>query len=905
MRQTVASWGQQQILRVALSGALALPFASSSSALAQGGGGEAIDVRSGFTRVLVAKETLRPQAEDVTVTWKGAPQRVREILGGPDSSIEVGVAIDRSVSMQKSLESMKGALAEFVRSELSTADRVFVVSFGDHVEFVAEGLEASLGAIATMSSDYRPGDRPTRFFDGVERALSHFGNSAARAVLLVASDGCDSLQQPQAGQRLLRRAAAQAIPIVLIAPGRRECRNTTCRLTGPDQWSCSESGSPLETVRVQERDPRNPTAGAIDLPVRSLTSRASISRDKFVGLLKAGGGAFLLGRSESEWSRGIDAVRSLLARQWTVVFEPSSASVRSSEVKVKVRERSLPAASRERAQEVRREAENIVAPEPAAPSSVPSARDLEAVQEQIGVEVVNVDVLATDKPGHRILDLSRGDFRLEVDGKVRPIDYFSPPRGVERGSEELHPVPSQRSSPASGGKVFLVFDRATLEARTLKQLIGSFGALVSAPSFAGRTFVVASFADAPMLHTPGTSDRGEVLHALDGVLRAGASGTLRRLERRQMKDEVLSANRGNVDLIVSQILAIESQEISRQAAFVAMIRDLVTSGADAAEPNTLLIATEGFSAEPERYLRDLLSSVTGRYESMLLSDAGAPLSNGVSVLADLERLAKTLQERRVATYTLHPLPGFSDLASPEMRTSGKFRGAAPREDESLAESAANAASLADATGGSKIAISTDLKKRIESIGLDGGASYSLGFTTGPEAGFDAHEIHVATTRPGTSLRYRTSFRRRSVPEERQAALAAAARSGIVAGAFPVELESTPMAPERDGEGGRIFVTVRIPLAQLEFQPSLEGASDKAVLTVQLAVSDATGTLTPGPEEILEIFVPHTELDEARAGSWSHRNEVELPAGRAGIGALVIEKSSGAWATSSLQLSGGD
>jgi hypothetical protein len=305
--------------------------------------GELIDVRSGFARVIVKDEGARLQAGDFEVTWKGASQSVREALGGPGSAIEVGIALDLSASMQRSLESMKTALRDFLRAELSAVDRVFIVSFSDRIDLQTDGLDASLAAIATMTIDDRPGVRPTRFFAGVDRALSAFRNSSPRAVLLVASDGCDSLLEHGSGERILSRAAKMAIPVVLIAPGRRDCRNTTCTLESSGDWNCAEeSSSAVPTVRVRDRDPADPTQGPIDLPAALVASPATISRDQFVGRLKAGGGGFLTARSDSEWTRRIATVRSLLDRQWTVVFEPSSPAVQSSEVRVRVRHRSRP-----------------------------------------------------------------------------------------------------------------------------------------------------------------------------------------------------------------------------------------------------------------------------------------------------------------------------------------------------------------------------------------------------------------------------------------------------------------------------------------------------------------------------------------------------------------------------------
>ncbi len=331
------------LLRVPLTLALVQLLHGGTAALGQDGSGELIEVRSGFARAIVKDAGERLQAGDFEVTWKGANQSVREVLGGSGSAIEVGIALDLSASMQRSLEAMKGALREFLRSELTAADRVFVVGFSDRLELLNDGLDASLSSIATLSIDARPGVRPTRFFDGVDRALSTFRNSSPRAVLLVASDGCDSLRQDGAGERVLSKAAKMAIPIVLLAPGRRECRNTTCRPTGLGEWHCSEGLSPtFPSVRLAERDPANPTAGPLEVAPNVLGSPATIARDNFIGRLKAGGGAFLTARSNAEWSRGLDSVRSLLDRQWTVVFEPSAPEVQSSEVRIKVRSRTVP-----------------------------------------------------------------------------------------------------------------------------------------------------------------------------------------------------------------------------------------------------------------------------------------------------------------------------------------------------------------------------------------------------------------------------------------------------------------------------------------------------------------------------------------------------------------------------------
>src|SRR5436853_6827135 len=58
----------------------------------------------------------------------------------------------------------------------------------------------------------------------------------------------------------------------------------------------------------------------------------------------------------------------------------------------------------------------------------PPAQSLTTFGEVVEVNVVNVDVYATDKKGQRANDLRQGDFELLEDGKPVPITNFTPVR---------------------------------------------------------------------------------------------------------------------------------------------------------------------------------------------------------------------------------------------------------------------------------------------------------------------------------------------------------------------------------------------------------------------------------------------------------------------------------------------
>jgi len=91
---------------------------------------------------------------------------------------------------------------------------------------------------------------------------------------------------------------------------------------------------------------------------------------------------------------------------------------------------------------------------PLAAQEAPAGANVE-VGESIDVRVVNVEAVVTDRHGQRIKGLNAKDFRLLVDGKEVPIDYFTEIRGGT--AVEVHgDVPA---SPVSGtvGRNLLVF----------------------------------------------------------------------------------------------------------------------------------------------------------------------------------------------------------------------------------------------------------------------------------------------------------------------------------------------------------------------------------------------------------------------------------------------------------------
>lgn len=171
------------------------------------------------------------------------------------------------------------------------------------------------------------------------------------------------------------------------------------------------------------------------------------------------------------------------------------------------------------------------------------------VGESIDVRVVNVEAIVTDSRGQRIKGLKPEDFRLLVDGKEVPIDYFTEIRGG--AAVEVHgdgPV-----SPVSGtvGRNLLVFiDQSFSIQAQLDLVLRRLGEDLDRLAPGDQIALVAADQQGHLkILTDWTSDTARLRAVLDEVRRQPTSGVHFRAALESLEnDQVLRnmASTGNV-----------------------------------------------------------------------------------------------------------------------------------------------------------------------------------------------------------------------------------------------------------------------------------------------------------------------------------------------------------------------
>ena len=559
-----------------------------------------------------------------------------------------------------------------------------------------------------------------------------------------------------------------------------------------------------------------------------------------------------------------------------------------------------------------------------APAATP-----DSFAERVEVEVVNVDVIVTDRENRRVLDLGKDDFELLVDGRTVPIEYFAAPRfpaspapapPIAPESLTPLPVPPPRAlPPITLTNLILYIDQTALENRARHDTVAELREFLRArPAVEDRVMVAAFEQNLRVLLLP-TTDRERIAQALDQIEKLPARARLGAGERMQLEQDVRAFGRNamrlsgssaaarGAQLQRSEALRLENeisiwaeQEVERELRAIVALERLVGALAAVEGRKAVVLATAGIQAFPAR---GLFAALDQQRQVATTTDANRSPTlelRGQSLIAEFEKMIAVAQNARVALYTVSPGGAPPAENSAEFGSSGPGSYRPLPRDMGVVEAASSVARLAGATGGASFTIGGDLDRRLEGVTADVDAAYSLGFSTGAEAGEKNHSIEVRTRRAGLEVRHRESFRRRSAPDRAEAALAAAVTFGQAENPLEITIRFGAGKPGAKKKSGQIVpLAVAIPLRLLALVPA--GDERRGSISVRVAIQDARGRMLESAAASVPIIVPEGQMEKALAGSWYHRAEMRLAPGLQRVAVVVLDEISGVQSTAFAEL----
>ncbi|KAB2961864.1 MAG: VWA domain-containing protein [Thermoanaerobaculia bacterium] len=531
--------------------------------------------------------------------------------------------------------------------------------------------------------------------------------------------------------------------------------------------------------------------------------------------------------------------------------------------------------------------------------------------DRVDVELVIVDVVVTDRARQRVLDVARDEFVLEVDGRQIPIDQFSGPQVSAPDSGHARALAANQA-PADLGHLLIFLDLGALDGRTAREFVEQVRSFVLDPSHRGARISVAVFTDMMQLIVTGAEDTLDIEQAFDEVVRVSGRGSLLELERRHIEEQIRSRGNfrfssGSADSesareIANQIRQLAEQETRRHRRMVSALTHWTSTFGGIDDRKSLLVASPGFTADPAAYLWDLLDMIDRSGGASGPVRRGSLQSTDLTAASDFERIYRAAQDARVTVYAMTPTASAPVQAGAEHRSLGLSTWTVAPRDSAVADARANLTRLADVTGGQAFVIGPALGEQLQSIAADARGGYSISFLTGPEAGFEPHSIRVRVTRAGLEVRSRASYRRYRATERREEALAAAAAAGLVNGLMNLTIQSGDASSPQDRKSVlSVPLTLRIPLGAISLREDNAQGTYSGMVEARFAVSDSIGDLHLGEPESIAIDIPATDIERAREAFWVHRSTIEVTAGEIRVGALVVDRATGDWATAATSI----
>ncbi len=458
--------------------------------------------------------------------------------------------------------------------------------------------------------------------------------------------------------------------------------------------------------------------------------------------------------------------------------------------------------------------------------------------EEMDVRVVNVEAVVTDRQGKRVTGLKPSDFRLRVDGKDVPVDYFSEVkegRVLAPAVAEPGEKPAQQGTPAvqqvAEGKVgtyYLVFidDYFTVGPQR-DQVLKGLKADLAKLNPEDRMAIVAYDGGRLAMISNWSASAADLGAALDRAAQRKTHGFERRVEGRSFASDQSFASQTVGDSTPLDLNQRAPGLTGTQSAYGELLIAQIKADVQAA-----VSAMRAFAAPQGRKVMLLLSGGWPfSVQSYITGGAGMPshqLPEGDQVLAPLTRTANLLG------YTLYPVdvPGVQTL-------SADVEAASPAGIDSGGEQEIEGSLyfLAQETGGKAI-LNSNRIVALAGASADTRSFYWLGFTPDWKRNDKPHDIKLVALRPGLRVRSRTGF----LDLSRKAEVSMKVESALLFGGLP---EGTSM-PMKVGEIKRtrrgeleVPLTLGLPVDLMTVVPV--NGKYNAQLELRFAASDLDGS----------------------------------------------------------------
>jgi VWFA-related protein len=487
--------------------------------------------------------------------------------------------------------------------------------------------------------------------------------------------------------------------------------------------------------------------------------------------------------------------------------------------------------------------------------------------ETIEVSIVNLDVIVTDKRGHRIHGLTKDDFEVFEDGKPQPISNFAAyaPEAKSVVTDSKTSLTTLEAPKRQHRTIVVFIEQFKLPGFRTQSIFGSLKKSLHEIVSPGDSVLIAKWNVHTSIRQDYTDDLSTIDKTIDQIAKectGAAFDTLstRRDEIEAMKewfDEAASAAAANgmsagstdskwaIDVDTTDLM---ERERTLMIAKAEAVNALISTMANDEGRKAMILMTRRF----------------GRYsgaEFFYTASPGQPMDpekrGRYQTYTVLDTIKATANAHAVTIYAAYP-PGleYTNFSGPSSR-SMPAPGQQSADYQVLDNELAALGDLTKATGGTLSWGSVDIAEQLPRLRDDFEDYYSLAYRVSSRNDDRARGVIVTTKNRDYVVRSRKQYMEKSDDGRiRDQVIASLFRPAAPHGISVTAAAGKPA--QRDKHHYLLPVTVRVPASS--FMTTQEGSAAKGAFTVYIA----TGRVVGQTSDITKQTIPFTVADVEKA-----------------------------------------
>ena len=554
------------------------------------------------------------------------------------------------------------------------------------------------------------------------------------------------------------------------------------------------------------------------------------------------------------------------------------------------------------------------------PAPIAAQDDSDLFFDTVDVNVVNVEVVVTDKDGQPALGLTRDDFEVFEDGQ--PVDvanFFAVEgrRAVPAGGPGSVPEENPSSDPSGSDfdqgpqpatqrlNLVIFVDNFNMRAENRNLIFDNLRSYLLERLDPRDRVMLVSLNDSVEIAQSFTNDVALLTRTLDRLeTQVGTHvrfATQHRMLLRQLQTASLAPRSdfdpGPFDAAVAassqmagEVRNLANTRFQKVRSTLGILGKFTDTLAGMPGRKAILYVSDGL---PLRAADSLSQAWVNKFETWIrvqnIDDLRGDLQEltimGGSSRYDASRVFEELVEHASANQVaFYPISAddriSSSRVSAEFSGSGTGTGVGPMSQDVVTLENLNLDSslllLADGTGGVAFTSTTNIDGLLERMVHDFESFYSLGYT--PPHGGDAefHQIEVKVKRPGLKVRHLKGYREKDPMANLQDLTLSALHFDLEDNPLEVRLDPGDAVPSKGGRY-RVPVMVKIPFKNLLLLPREEVHSASVSLFVMVRDDQQGGVSSPQRVD-LPIEIPNGRVLEALSQVATYPLELDMKKG---------------------------